>query len=250
MIAALSNTTLTNAIDASQNRFALASTTGISGLGSLTTPQSVLVVGGEAMLVQSVPASGLVEVIRGVGGRVRKHAASTKVWIAAKTQIDFTRFGEDGLMGLTGDPGASGLPFYRLPLGSRVVDPNTGYEYLLCDYQQVNAIGDWVAIDADGLATSLSTTTKGRVGIITEVTVSDNWGWVGVVGSFTAKHTSNVTTGCVLKAGSATVDISDSAGGNVVFNATITVLGSSANDLGTAYINNPWVYGLTTDIVP
>lgn len=251
MIAAVSFTTLSNAIDDKQTRFLVASTTGINGLGSLTSPQSLIVVGGEAMLVLNVPVSGMVEVTRGVNGtRARKHPASCVTWFGAKGVFDFSRFGEDGLVGLAGDPGSAGLPFYRLPRGIRVVDPNTGYEYLLCDYQQVNAIGDWVAIDADGLATTLSTTTKGRVGLITEVTVSDNWGWVLVVGSGTAKHTSDVTTGCVLKAGTGTVDLSSSTGGNVVFNASVTVIGSSANDLGTAYLNNAWVYGLTTDIVP
>jgi len=254
MIAALSSTTLTNAIDDKQTRFAVGSTSGINGLGSLTSPQSVLIVGGEVMYVTSVPVSGIVEVNRGVAGaggtRARKHAASTTVYFGSRSVLDFQRTGEDGLVGLAGDPGSAGLPFYRLPLGVRAVDPNTGYEYLLCDYQAVFAIGDWVAIDAQGLASALSTSTKGRVGIITEVTVSDNWGWVLVAGQATAKHTSDVTTGCVLKAGAGTVDLSTSTGGNVVFNASVTTLGSSANDLGTAYINNPWVYGLTTDIVP
>lgn len=250
MIAALSSTTITNAIDDKQTRFLVGSTTGVNGLGSLTSPQSYLVVGGEPMLVLNVPVAGVVEVSRGNAGRARKHPAGTTAWFGARTLFDFSRFGEDGLLGLVGDPGASGLPFYRLPLGIRVTDPNTGFEYLLCDYQQVNAIGDWVAIDPNGLATTLSTSTKGRVGLITEVTVSDNWGWVLVVGQGTAKHTSGVTTGCVLKAGSGTVDISDSAGGNVVFNASIITLGTTANDLGTAYIANAWCYGLTVDIVP
>lgn len=251
MIAALSSSTLSAAIDASQTRFAVGSTTGINGLGSLTSPQSMIVVGGEAMLVLNVPVSGVVDVTRGADGtRARKHASGTTFWFGAKSVFDFRRNGEDQLVGLTGDPGAAGLPFYRLPLGIKVVDPNTGYEYRLVDYQAVFAIGDWVAIDAAGLASGLSSTTKGRVGIVTEVTSSDNWGWVLVAGSATAQHTSDVTTGCVLKAGTKTVDLSSSAGGNIVFSATITTLGSSANDLGTAYIDNPWVYGLTTDIVP
>lgn len=250
MIAAVSSTTLSAAIDASQTRFAVGSTTGINGLGSLTSPQSMLVIGGEPMLVLNVPVAGVVDVARGVDGRARKHGTTATVWFGAKTLFDVKRNGEDQLVGLAGDPGAAGLPFYRLPLGVKVMDPNTGYEYRMVDYQAVFAIGDWVAITAAGLASALSTTTKGRIGIITEVTSSDNWGWVLVSGSATASHTSDVTTGCVLKAGTATVDLSSSAGGNIVFNATITVLGSSANDLGTAYIDNPWCYGLTTDIVP
>lgn len=251
MIAALASTTLTNAIDDKQTRFVVGSSSGVNGLGSLTSPQSVLVVGGEAMLVLNIPASGFVEVMRGANGtRVRKHPAAATVFIGAKTAFDFGRFGEDGLIGLAGDPGSGGLPFYRLPLGLKVMDPQTGFEYRLCDYQAVFAVGDWVAIDANGLASALSSTTKGRVGLVTEVTTSDAWGWVLVAGSATAKHTTGVTTGCALIAGASTVDISTSAGGNVVFNASITALGTSANDLGTAYIDNPWVYGLTTDIIP
>lgn len=249
MIAALSSTTLTPAIDDKQTKFALGSTTGINGLGSLTSPQSLIVVGGEPCLVLNVPVSGVVEVARGAGGRARKHPAGTTVWFGAKTIFDFQRFGEDGVIGLTGDPGASGLPFYRLPLSIKVMDPNTGFEYRLCDYQAVFAVGDWVSIDANGLASALGTGTKGRVGIVTEITVSDNWGWVGVAGSFTAtRATSTVTTGCVLKAGTAAAALSDSAGGNVIFNATYTAV--TGNTSGTAYIDNPWCYGLTTDIVP
>lgn len=250
MIAALSSTTITNAIDEKQTRFLVGSTTGINGLGSLTSPQSLIVVGGEAMLVLNVPVSGMVEVTRGANGtRARKHAAATTLYSGAKTAFSFSQFGEDGLVGLTGDPGAAGLPFYRLPLGVKVMDPNTGYEYRLCDYQAVFAVGDWVSIDAAGLASAVGANTKGRVGIITEVTSSDNWGWVGVAGSFTAtRASSSVTTACVLKTGTGTADISTSAGGNVIFNATYTAV--TGNTSGTAYIDNPYCYGLTTDIVP
>lgn len=250
MIPALTGTTLSAAIDGRQNRFALGSTSGINGTGSLTSPQSKIVVGGEAMLVQSIPVSGVVEVMRGVDGtRARAHASGATVYAGAKTLFDFTRTGEDGLIGLAGDPGTSGLPFYRLPLGVKVVDPNTGYEYRLCDYQAVFAAGDWVVIDAAGLASALATGSKGRVGVITETTSSDNWGWVGVAGSFTAtRGTSTVTTACVLKAGAAVAALGDSAGGNVIFNATYTAV--TGNTSGTVYIDNPWVYGLTTDIVP
>jgi hypothetical protein len=248
-IAALTSTTLSAAIDRTQTRFQVASTSGINGLGSLTSPQSLIVVGGEAMLVLNVPISGYVEVTRGASTRARSHASGTTVWIGAKTQFDASRFGEDGLIGLTGEPTAAGLPYYRLPLGNKVMDPNTGFEYRLCDYQAVFAVGDWVIIDASGLASALGTGSKGRVGIITEVTVSDTWGWVGVAGSFTAtRSSSSVTTGCVLKAGTAAADISTSTGGNVIFNATYTAV--SGNASGTAYIDNPWCYGLTTDIVP
>ena len=256
MIAAVSFTTLTNAIDEKQTRFAVGSTTGINGLGSLTSPQSMLVIGGEAMLVLNIPVSGMVEVTRGANGtRARKHAAAVtasgtgNVWFGAKTVFDFARTGEDGVVGLSGDPGATGTPFYRLPLGIKVADPNTGFEYRLCDYQAVFAIGDWVVIDANGLASQLGTGSKGRVGLITEVTVSDNWGWVLVAGNGVAtRASSSVTTGCVLKAGTGTADISTSTGGNVIFNATYIAV--SGNSSGTAYIDNPWVYGLTTDIVP
>jgi hypothetical protein len=254
MVTALSSTTLSAALDNKAIEFAVSSTTGMSAASS-TAPGTILVVGAEAMLVKAIPVSGTVQVMRGYNGtHARAHASGATVFFGAASQFSFTMttpgpgYASLGVVGLAGDPGV--LPSYRLPLGIRQMDPDTGYEYLLVDYQAVFAVGDWVVIDNAGLASAISTSSKGRVGVIVETTVSDNWGWALVVGSVTAKFTSDVTTACVLKAGSATVDISNSTGGNVIYGASCTAAPSSATDLGTAYLSNPWVYGLTTDIIP
>lgn len=133
-----------------------------------------------------------------------------------------------------------------------VEDRATGYVYLLVKCTDASAaIGDWFNINVDGTAIALTSTTKGRVGLCTELlTAANTYTWALIKGSGTAKHTSGVTTGCVLIAGTGTVDISTSTGGNVVFGASIIVLGTSANDLGTAYLDRPWTYGLTVDVVP
>lgn len=133
-----------------------------------------------------------------------------------------------------------------------VEDRATGYVYLLVKCSDASAaVGDWWNIDQAGVAIAQTTGTKGRVGICTEVIAAANtYTWALIKGAGTAKHTSDVTTGCVLIAGTGTVNISTSTGGNVVFNASIIAVGTSATDLGTAYIDRPWTYGLTTDIVP
>lgn len=140
----------------------------------------------------------------------------------------------------------------------RAVDPDTGYEYVLVDCAAAFQVGEWVAIDGDGLATQLSASSKGRIGIIIEAaSASDTLTWAIVVGVFAAAlFTSGVTTACVLMAGTGCANISTSTGGNVIFNATCTVAPSTATSpsvgdgVGTALLNNPFCYGLTTDIVP
>ena len=245
-ITALSTTTLSAAITASQTRFAVASTTGISGLGSLTTPQSVLIVGNEAMFVMSVPASGFVEVTRGMAGtQARAWAASAIVTIGTRDSFDFNRGGwHQNRVALRGSAGA--LPDYVLPVNGTQVDPATGYEYVLVDYQAAMAVGAWAVISGAGLASALASTSKGRVGVVIEtIGASDLVGWLLVAGQYaSAQFTSDVTTACDLIAGAAIADILSSTGGNIIERATCIVAPSSATDYGTVYMDHPWVNGV------
>src|SRR5688572_7695361 len=80
-VAALNTTTLTNAISAGDNDFAVGSTTNIS-VGSM------LVIAGtggpEACKVQAIPVSGRVQVLRGWAGTIaRAQPASALIYIGA-----------------------------------------------------------------------------------------------------------------------------------------------------------------------
>jgi hypothetical protein len=245
-IPVLSTTTLTPALDGSTRRFAVGSTTGINGLGSLTAPQTALVIGGEVMLVQNVPVSGIVEVIRGQYGTAAKpHAASATVYFGAASR--FSTNTVDGRVGLAAPDSA--LPVYTLPVGGRSIDHNTGYEYVLCDAGEAITAGQWVGISGAGLATVMTTGTKGRVGIAVEAAgTSDVLIWVLVVGTYaSAVFDTDVTTACVLMAGAGIADISTTSGGNIIHGASCTVAPTCAG-VGTAYLNNPWCYGIENAI--
>jgi hypothetical protein len=214
----------------------------------LTSPQSILVVGAEAMLVLNVPVSGVVEVTRGANGtRAKAHVSGGRVYFGAKTAFAFSEpgsVGSESLVGLTGDPGT--LPAFRLPVGVLVYNPDDGNEYRLVDCQASMANGSWVVITALGLASALAATSKGRCGVIQEtVGGSDTLSWALVAGtSANVQFTSGVTTACYLKAGTAIADILDSDGGNIIWGASCTAAPSSATDLGTGYLDHPWVTGV------
>lgn len=262
-IAALSSTTLTNAIDGRQTRFAVASTTGINGLGSLTAPQSTIAVDGEAMLVLNVPVSGILEVMRGVNGTAAKaHAAASVVYYGAKTVFGFA---EDGQVGLAGDPGV--LPNYRLPLGSR--KPIGGKEYILCDFTSTVHSGVTVSISSDGLFTAapLTGAFQGSVGVVAEQTsTSDRWGWVQIYGWASAQIASgdSAATSAMVAVVASSVSSPDagmnaiartSSDVNQIINmfisgAATTAVTSASSHTGVAvpvWLNYPYTLGYATN---
>ncbi len=118
-VAALTLTTLTPQIDKSQTKFLVNATTGITGLGSLTTPQSMIVIDNEAMLVLNVPVAGALEVQRGaMGTKAVPHPAGANVYAGPRTAFAGLENGHITLNGDAGNP-AGFLPAYRLPLGTR-----------------------------------------------------------------------------------------------------------------------------------
>jgi hypothetical protein len=265
-IAALSSTTLSAALDNKAIRFGLASTSGISGAGS---SQSVLVIDQEAVLVNSVPLSGVVEVIRGaMGTKARPHASGATVYIATKAQIGFLE-GPEGNVGLTGDAGspAGSLPNYMLPLGSERTF--AGKTFVLVDFQEQVHSGVVVGIDASYLASVLSSNHQGAVGVVAEgSTASDTWGWVQITGTCSAQEaggTSAITSAYVPIVASSVS--SPAAGMTAVINTTSTpqrtiynmfITGaattnvtSAASHTGVAvpvYLNRPYVFSAATDI--
>lgn len=265
----LSSTTLSAAIDARQTRFAVASTAGINGLGSLTSPQSVIVVEGEKMFVQSVPVSGVVEVWRGQdGSTIAPHANGSVVYFGAKSAFGFAQDGQVGLVGSGGTPDGS-LPPYRLPLGER--RRWQGKEYILCDFTATVHTGVVVSISNDGLYTAapLTTSNQGAVGVCSEQTsTSDMWGWVQIYGAanaMDASATSGITSGyfpivagsvsspatgmTALVFGTSTVQriimgmfITGDATTNVTSGASHTGVGLPV------FLNYPYVYGQNMDL--
>ena len=268
-INALSSTTLSAAIDSRQTRFAVASTTGISGVGSLTTAQSVIVVGAEAMLVQNVPVSGIVEVMRGANGtKAKAHVSGATVYFGAASKFGFA---EDGEVGLAGDAGypAGILPNYRLPLGSRTT--YGGKEYILCDFTGTVHSGVTVSISNDGAfsAAALTTSHQGSVGVVAEATsTSDQWGWVQVYGAASAQIASGDSAATsAMVAVAATSVSSPNAGmdaiartssdvpqifGMFVTGDATTAVTSASSHTGVAvpvFLNYPYVLGYSTNVI-
>ena len=269
MPAALSNTTISAAITKEQKTIPLTSVTGVA-------VENILVLGGEAMCVTEIVGTTAVNVLRGCEGtHSRAHSSGAVAWFGPPNY--FTNRIPTGTA-VSADEvvlpkivlaGGSARCFRilnsawvelstRRLAGYKATDDATGYEYALVDCQSAFQIGEWVAIDGEGLASQLGTGTKGRVGIIIEtVSASDTLAWAITVGTYaSALLTSSVTTACVLIAGTGAANIGTSTGGNVIFNATCTVAPSTATSptvgegVGTVVLVNPYCYGITTDIVP
>lgn len=150
-----------------------------------------------------------------------------------------------------------GTSAYVGPFGRRFIDPANGNEYLICDAQEAFDAGEWCVINADGQASQLTSTSKGRVGVVVAAASSSDLAiWVQVVGKIANAYcSSNVTTGGLLIA-PATSDVGivnemASTDANVIFGAaaiTAAVSTVSPTTFGTAtatfYLNNPWVTGV------
>ncbi len=88
---ALTNFTVTNAIGTSDlGPFAVSSTSGFPAVGTYATPAQQMRVDGEDMLVQVVPASGLVKVMqRGYNGTVAAHHEALSAGVTSSDPQDF-----------------------------------------------------------------------------------------------------------------------------------------------------------------
>ena len=136
---------------------------------------------------------------------------------------------------LTAPPSVAPFPTSEV-VGSSIATPNLGQryqdkdgnQYQLVDFQQAVVAGEWVSIDSANLATRLTATAHGRVGIACgAATSSDTKGFVQIYGLFTgAAGTSNVATSNLLTPNASWCDIgvvdglpTSSAGGVQIFNA-------------------------------
>ncbi len=232
-------TTLAAALSASDDFIYTAASTGFVAGSYVAIGKEIL------QLVKCDTTNHRHEVRRGMKGtQSLKHANGTVVTLGTGAT-----FGPNTDVGIeiSGYVGDLGTP--TLPIGSRYVDPNTGYEYLLCDSAAAYIVGEWVVITADGVASQLSTTSKGRVGVVVEaVGSSDKLFWVMVKGSFaSANFTSDVTTAMQLAASTGTLNWPTSDAAALVRNVSCISAPSTATSpglgggVGTAYLNNPWV---------
>ncbi len=255
---ALSSTTLGAAVAGNTQspipitRIAVASSTGMSA-GSSTAAATVLVVGNEAMTVVNVVNTTTVEVERGTNGSaVSAHASGAIVYFGnSSSSIGNLATSTPSVFNLGAAQSTAGIPQFSTVVGMKKMDPNTGYVYQLVDCQNALFDGEWSVIDGTALASSLAAGSKGRVGIVVEtVAASDTLSWVLREGTYSsATFTSDVTTACILKAGTSQPDILTSTDGNVIYGATCTAAPSTATTtilggVGTAYIENPWCFGV------
>lgn len=266
---ALTNSTLSSALSKTATRAKLAS--------AATRENGMLMcIGKEICLVNDVTdiANGNVGIQRGYAGTYAvAHASGAVVWtdkaeyfsteIPQGTAVAANEVALPRIVLPSGNPSLHGAEAFRIVNDSWVevptqrlhntacVDPDTGYEYILVDCQSSFLDGEWAVVDPDGLATQLASTSKGRVAIIVEtVSASDTLSWALVVGSYASTNTSSgVTTAADLIAGTGTVDILTSTGGNIVWGAACTTAPSTATSPGlgggvaTVYVANPWVSG-------
>lgn len=266
MVAVPTSTTITAAMNRSGRTVALASLTGVAVGG-------FLVIGGEIVLIQEISGLLVVQVERGQAGTAaRPHASGTVVYVGTANT-----FGTQGhLPALPNVPNdeTNVLPNFALPIGSRVVDPNSGYEYLVVDCQSALQPGHWVLINEAGLATILTGdadgTTQGRVGIITQtIGSSDTLGLALVVGRYqgalcTSAFTSLLTPsyasptslgpGMVAPAqtdAATSASSGSSANSNVIWGAMILdFLTSAVSSGGTldVLLNNPYLQGVAINL--
>lgn len=174
----LNSTTVTPALTALDNRFAVGATTNIV-VGYL------LAVRGELMKVVEIPVSGTVVVRRGYQGtRAIAHPAGVRAWIGTPASFKTIASTQLAIVGNSGT-----LPDYLLP-GSRAFDQN-GNEYVLVELTATAPAGALLNISVDGNfygAPLLGGSHQGPVGLLVEYGTSDQYVWALVKGYGTAQE--------------------------------------------------------------
>lgn len=265
-VTAPTTTTLGAAIATQTTRtVTVASTTGMSA-------GNFLVAGQEQMLILSVDSSTQLTVQRAVAGSAsRIHPNGATVYYGAGSVFG-ARTSDQSNAQATMVATASALPSYRLPLGSQVLDPNTGNVFMLVDFTAPVFSGVTVSISNDGLFTAapLTTAHQGSVGVVVETDkpTSDKWGWVQVYGAYSNAQLANgdsaVTSAYIaLAASSVTTPAAGLAAivnttstavaqifGMFITGAATTAVTSAASHVGVGvpvWLNFPYVRGFATD---
>lgn len=193
----LNTTTLTAAVSATATLIPVTSNTN-------HTVGQYIVIGGEAMLVQSKSGTTQNLVERGqLGTRGRAHVNAATIYGSATAfgPTQYEPFSGEQRVTLPDVPPA-GLPAYSLPLGTRKRD-GFGNEYIFVDFLTTVYPAQMVTILPNFQSDVLAVTGRGPVGVVAEtgVCTSDNWGWVQIYGR------------CIVMLGNAGSSPSDAANG-------------------------------------
>lgn len=232
----LPTSTLSAALNDSDNAFNVASTTSIS-VGD------IMVFKHEVMHVRDIPVSGRVVVRRGYEGtQAIAHRSGDTFYVGSPSEFENIRNVALGVF----KEGAT-VPNICVP-GAKGVDVN-GYEYVLVDLTGSIYVGATVGISRDGLFTAaiLAGTHSGPVGVLVETGTSDQWCWALRRGGYnTAKVTVGgsslaTSTGVCLAATSASTP---SVG--LITLTTSAAYSTSIDSCETALIYGMWPASATT----
>ena len=229
-VTALSSTTLTNAIVASDNVNIVVGST-----ASISVGQYLLFAGRagyEVAKVQAIPVSGQVNLMRGVAGsKARAQDASTLIYIGNPTDFKNVR---DNAVALVGDSGS--LPEYCYP-GVRAIDA-AGNHYIMVDLTQTVVPGATILISKDGAftASALTSTSVGSVGVITEDATSNQWTWAQVYGY--------VAHAKLVGGSSLVTSVGEFQGASSVSTPSVGLLGRSSSQRSSAYLEAAVVNGM------
>lgn len=230
----LNTTTVTSAVSATQRAIPVSS-------NANHTVGEYIVIGGEAMLVQSKNGTTVVNVERGqLGTTARAHQTNMLVY-GSTTTLGPTQYepfsGEQRVT--RADVPPADLPTYPVNLGQRKRD-GLGNEYILCDFNTTVYPGQPVAINSAGafVADALATTGRGAIGVVAETgaSTSDQWGWVQVYGR------------CLVLLGNAGSSPSDAANGPTTLSTSARTQFALATSLSSPNGVGLWVSGLAANI--
>lgn len=231
----LNTTTLSAAINGTQNTFAVAS-------NANHTVGQLIVVGSEVMLVQAKSGTTFVQVERGqqaTKGQPHQNGATVYGSTLSLGPTEYTPFGSR-VVNLPDTPPPD-LPSYALPLGTRKRD-SLGNEYIMVDFNTTVYPQQPVLINSAGqfIADALATTGRGPIGVVAEIvpSTSDNWGWVQIYGR------------AIVMLGMSGASPSDAANGPTTLSnslQTIFVLGSSlSSPNGIGWVSGPAAMATST----
>lgn len=256
----LNSSTLSEALTKEQVEFAVGSTGSISVGDILVITDSVA----EACKVRSIPVSGRVSVLRGVGGTpARVHVSGAKFWIGSPEKFKAIQESAVALVG-----SVSNLPDYMLP-GQRARDAR-GNEFIMVDSTANVYSGVTIAISNDGAYTAAvldAGVSQGAVGLMVEEATSDQWAWAQIYGYNAFAQRAAAVTGItsaslamattIVSTPSVGLDTTDdltsagtSAGNTWLINGMFIVGGGSSavtsatSSVGYAvpvFLNYPWV---------
>lgn len=221
----LNTVTLSEALTNSTARFAVSSTASIA-VGD------VIVCRNEIMIVQAIPVSGQVNVLRGAAGSLA-YAQPTGQRCFTGSPAAFKAI-VDSLSALVGNPGT--FPSYMLP-GQKAAD-GAGNEYLLVEMTQTVVPGATVVVSRDGNFTAQVAIDdiSGPVGITTEDSSSDQYTWIQRVG-FNA-HAKLVGGSSLL------TSLGELQATTLVSTPSVGLLGRSSSQRSTGYLEAAVIQGM------